>query len=55
MEFLFSNMKYYNNRISSFQAPVSITVAARGCEEGESYGEALTCLPCEAGFRLYAE
>ena len=30
-------------------------MSARGCEEGESYGEALTCLPCEAGFRLYNE
>ena len=48
-------MDLYNNKIESFQKPVKITVSARGCEEGESYGEALTCLPCEAGFRLYTE
>lgn len=28
-------------------------MTARSCEEGESYGTALTCLPCEPGFRLY--
>ena len=26
---------------------------ARTCEQGENYGEALTCLPCEVGSRLY--
>ena len=30
-------------------------MSARGCEKGESYGTALWCLPCEAGFRLYNE
>ena len=33
--------------------PPPFAVEARNCTEGESYGEFLTCLPCEKGFKLY--
>lgn len=43
----------FDNEIKNFQDPVPLKVSSRACEPGESYGEALTCLPCEIGYRLY--
>ena len=55
MTFTFSQLFHFFNDVPEFQKPTAFEVTARACEEGESYGEALTCLPCEAGFRLYEQ
>ena len=55
MTFSFFNLFHFLNDEPVFEKPIPFTVTARECLKGESYGEALTCLPCEAGFRLYAE
>lgn len=51
--FLFTNLKLFDNAVESFDYPFAHVLHARTCEQGENYGEALTCLPCEPGFRLY--
>ena len=53
MSFVFSNLELFHNKITEFLAPLPFEIHSRTCGEGESYGEALTCLPCEAGFYLY--
>ena len=50
---LFTTLKLFSNPVERFDDPVAHVIHARTCQQGETYGEALTCLPCEPGFRLY--
>ena len=54
MRFVFTGLELFDNIMDDFLEPKPINIHARNCSEGESYGEALTCLPCEVGSRLYS-
>ena len=53
MRFVFTGLELFGNKIDDFLEPKPLHIQARNCSEGESYGEALTCLPCLPGFVLY--
>ena len=54
INFIFTNLENFGNFLPNFEKPANHIITARSCIDGENYGESLTCLPCEAGFRLYA-
>jgi len=53
MRVIFSSLELFGNDIETLQSPAPFKVIARPCNKGESYGLALTCLPCEPGYKLY--
>ena len=55
IRFIFSGLQAFGNSIPDFDEPMPLKVHARSCNEGENYGLALTCLPCEVGYKLYDE
>ena len=50
---IFSSLETFGNDIEELDDPLPLEIEARPCQEGESYGFLLTCLPCEPGYKLY--
>ena len=53
MSIEFSNLETFGNTVDAVLAPPPLVINARACADGESYGQLLTCLPCEPGYKLY--
>jgi len=50
---IFASLDLFGNEIEDLIDPPAFKIQARPCEEGESYGSTLTCLPCETSYKLY--
>ena len=53
MGFKFTKLQLFGNKVEELETEIPFNIFARQCDEGESYGSALTCLPCNAGSKLY--